>query len=150
MNYVTLAKTVFDIEIDGLRQTRACLDENFSRAVEAIVKCLGNRGKVVVIGQDAELVACQRIAAGTQAATIYKPTSLEVWAALEAAVKMAKGRPVVARDEIDNGFAKIPTILRDTIVVTKENLMETVVKDKYHSYDDVYNGVPADQRPRRP
>ena len=50
MNYIKLAKTVFDIEIDGLRQTRACLDENFSRAVEAIVKCLGNRGKVVVTG----------------------------------------------------------------------------------------------------
>ena len=110
----------------------------------------GLAGKIVVIGQDAELVACQRIAAGTQAATIYKPTNLEVWAALDAAVKMAKGRAVIARDEIDNGFAKIPTILRDTIVVTKENLMDTVVKDKYHSYDDVYNGVAADQRPKRP
>ncbi|MGD1018594.1 MAG: KpsF/GutQ family sugar-phosphate isomerase [Verrucomicrobiia bacterium] len=50
MNYVTLAKTVFDIEIDGLRRTRGCLDGNFSRAVEAIVKCLANRGKVVVTG----------------------------------------------------------------------------------------------------
>jgi arabinose-5-phosphate isomerase len=50
MNYLRLAKTVFDIEMDGLRRTRACLDENFVRAVEAIVKCLGNRGKVVVIG----------------------------------------------------------------------------------------------------
>lgn len=50
MSYVTLAKTVFDIEIDGLRHTRASLDENFSRAVETIVKCLGNRGKVVVTG----------------------------------------------------------------------------------------------------
>ena len=50
MNYLRLAKTVFDIEMDGLRRTRACLDENFVKAVEAIVKCLGNRGKVVVIG----------------------------------------------------------------------------------------------------
>ena len=41
-------------------------------------------------------------------------------------------------------------ILRDTIAVTKANLMDTVVKDKYHSYDDVYNGIPADQRPKRP
>jgi arabinose-5-phosphate isomerase len=50
MSYVTLAKSVFDIEIDGLRQTRACLGESFSKAVESIVKCLGNRGKVVVTG----------------------------------------------------------------------------------------------------
>jgi len=110
----------------------------------------GLAGKIVVVGQDAELVACQRIAAGTQAATIYKPTNLEVTAALDAAVKMAKGRAVVAKDEMDNGFAKIPTILKDTIAVTKENLMDTVVKDKYHPYDQVYKGVPADQRPPRP
>jgi arabinose-5-phosphate isomerase len=50
MSYVTLGKTVFDIEIDGLRQTRACLDEAFSKAVEAIVKCLSERGKLVVTG----------------------------------------------------------------------------------------------------
>jgi arabinose-5-phosphate isomerase len=50
MSYIKLAKTVFDIEIDGLRQTRARLDENFSKAVEAIVKCLRNHGKVVVTG----------------------------------------------------------------------------------------------------
>jgi D-xylose transport system substrate-binding protein len=110
----------------------------------------GLAGKIVVVGQDAELVACQRIAAGTQAATIYKPTGLEVNAALDAAVRLAKGRPIVARDEIDNGFGKIPTILRDTIVVTKDNLMDTVVKDKYHPYDQVYKGVPADSRPKRP
>jgi len=115
------------------------------------IQALSEEGlQVPVVGQDAELVACQRIAAGTQAATIYKPTHLEVDAALDAAVKLAKGRPLVARDEIDNGFAKIPTILRDTIVVTSENLLDTVVKDGYHSYDDVYNGVPEARRPKRP
>lgn len=110
----------------------------------------GLAGKVAVVGQDAELVACQRIAAGMQSATIYKPTRLEVGAALDAAIKLIKGRPVVARDEQDNGFAKIPTILRDTVVVTRANLLDTVVKDGYHSYDEVYDGVPADARPKRP
>jgi arabinose-5-phosphate isomerase len=50
MSYAQLAKTVFDIEIDGLRRTRARLDAGFDRAVEAIVKCLRNRGKIVVTG----------------------------------------------------------------------------------------------------
>src|SRR6266436_2130151 len=50
MSYVKLAKTVFDIEIDGLRRTRARLDKSFSKAVETIVKCLRNHGKVVVTG----------------------------------------------------------------------------------------------------
>ncbi|MGD0053710.1 MAG: substrate-binding domain-containing protein, partial [Vulcanimicrobiaceae bacterium] len=114
------------------------------------IQALTEEGLAVpVVGQDAELVACQRIAAGAQAATIYKPTRLEVDAALDAAIRLIKGRPVVARDEMDNGFAKIPTILRDTVVVTRDNLLSTVVKDGYHSYDDVYKGVPEDQRPKR-
>jgi D-xylose transport system substrate-binding protein len=115
------------------------------------IQALNEEGlQVPVVGQDAELVACQRIAAGTQAATIYKPTHLEVDAALDAAIRFAQHRAVVARDEIDNGFAKIPTILRDTIAVTRDNLLDTVVKDGYHSYDEVYKGVAADRRPKRP
>lgn len=110
----------------------------------------GMADKVVVVGQDAELVACQRVAAGTQAATIYKPTVIEVTAALDAAIKLAQRRPLVARDEMDNGKVKVPTILKDTIAVTRENLMDTVIKDGYHSYDDVYKGVAAAQRPKRP
>jgi D-xylose transport system substrate-binding protein len=140
------ALTTHGHEIDAVL---AANDGTAGGAIQALSE-EGLAGKVVVIGQDAELVAIQRIAAGTQTATIYKPTSLEVGAALDAAVRIAKGRPVIARDEIDNGFAKIPTILRDTIVVTKDNLMSTVVKDKYHSYDDVYKGVPDAQRPKRP
>ena len=99
----------------------------------------GLSDKVLVAGQDAELVACQRIAAGTQALTIYKPLSLEAGAAAEAAFKMARGRAVVARQEVDNGRAKVPAILLDVIPVTRENLLGTVVKDGYHSYKDVYS-----------
>ena len=36
MDYVKHARTVFDIEIDALRQTRARLDGSFSAAVELI------------------------------------------------------------------------------------------------------------------
>jgi len=140
------ALTKFGHDVDAA----LCANDGTSGgAIQALTE-EGLAEKVVVVGQDAELVACQRIAAGTQAATIYKPTHLEVDAALDAAIKLAKGRPVVAREELDNGFAKIPTILRDTIAVTRENLLDTVVKDGYHSYDEVYGALPADRRPKRP
>lgn len=115
-------------------------------------QALGEEGlsSVLVVGQDAELAACQRIAAGTQSATIYKPTALEVGAALDAAARLARGRPVVAKAEVDNGAGLIPAILMNTIPVTRANLLSTVVKDGYHSYDDVYRGVPEDRRPARP
>lgn len=50
MDYVKYARTVFDIEIDALRQTRARLDAQFARAVELISSCLRGKGKVVVTG----------------------------------------------------------------------------------------------------
>ncbi len=118
-------------------------------AIQALTE-EGLAGKVAVVGQDAELVACQRIAAGTQTATIYKPTRLEVDAALDAALKMIRGRPLIALAQTDNGAGRIPSVLRDTIAVTRANLLDTVVKDGYHSYDEVYQGVPAAARPRRP
>src|SRR5258706_6114240 len=50
MDYVKRARTVCDIEIDALRQTRARLDRHFSEAVVMICACLRARGKVVVTG----------------------------------------------------------------------------------------------------
>src|SRR5579871_3341934 len=44
-------------------------------AVQAL-KDAGLEGKVLVTGQDAELGACQRIMAGTQSMTVYKPIKL--------------------------------------------------------------------------
>jgi D-xylose transport system substrate-binding protein len=110
----------------------------------------GLAGKVAVVGQDAELVACQRIAAGTQALTIYKPVQDEAGAAVEAALKMMSGRPVIATSAMDNGAGKVPSILLDSVAVTKDNLAATVVKSGYHSYDAVYRDVPASKRPPRP
>ena len=50
MDYVKHARTVFDIEIDALRQTRARLDGGFSTAVELISTALQNKVKVIVVG----------------------------------------------------------------------------------------------------
>ena len=41
-------------------------------AIQALIE-EGLAGKVIVTGQDADLAACQRIVAGTQSMTIYKP-----------------------------------------------------------------------------
>ena len=94
-------------------------------------------GKVLVTGQDADLVAVQRILAGTQHMTIYKPIKVIAAKAAELAVKMAKGKPVVASSQIDNGFRKVPSVLLDVTVVTKENIEETVIADGFHSKGDV-------------
>ncbi|MBI5244323.1 MAG: substrate-binding domain-containing protein [Elusimicrobia bacterium] len=113
----------------------------------------GLAGRIIVIGQDAELAACQRIAAGAQAMTVYKPLKSLAGKAAEAAVRMASGRSVVASSEVDNGKLKVPSILLEVVAVTKENMLSTVVKDGLHSYDDVYRGArpsPGEENSRPP
>src|SRR6266699_1191965 len=108
----------------------------------------GLAGKILVTGQDAELSACQRIVNGTQAMTIYKPLSQLAKQAAEAATKMARSKPVIALSKINNGKIDVPSILLDVVVVTRENMMDTVVKDGFHKAADVYRSLPEAQQSR--
>lgn len=109
----------------------------------------GIAGKILVTGQDAELVACQRIVAGQQAMSIYKPIRNLATQAAEYAVKLARGKPVIVRDSMFNGLIDVPSVLLDVITVTRDNIRETVIADGFHSYEDVYRSIPASQRPPR-
>jgi D-xylose transport system substrate-binding protein len=110
----------------------------------------GLAGKVLVTGMDAETVALQRVAAGTQAMTIYKPLRTLAQGAAELAVRMAGKRVVVARQTVNNGYGEVPAVLYDVVTVTRDNMLQTVVRDGQASYDDVYRGVPESARPPKP
>jgi D-xylose transport system substrate-binding protein len=122
---------------DGLLASN---DGTAGGAIQALTE-EGLAGKVIVTGQDAELAACQRIVAGTQAMTIYKPLSRLATQAAELAVKLAQRKPVIARAEVDNGKVKVPSVLLDVVLVTKENMRETVVKDGFHKEAEIYQGA---------
>ena len=98
----------------------------------------GLAGKVLITGQDADLVALQRIAAGTQAMTIYKPLHTLATGAAELAVKMAGGKPVIAKQTVNNGAIEVPSVLFDVVTVTKENIDGTVVKDGLFRHEDIF------------
>jgi len=102
----------------------------------------GVAGRILVTGQDAELSACQRIVNGTQAMTIYKPLTQLAKQAAEAATKLARSKPLFALGKIDNGKNEVPSILLDVVVVTKDNMMDTVIKDGFHTAADVYGDRP--------
>ncbi len=105
---------------------------------------------VIVTGQDAELPACQRIAAGSQTMTIYKPVERLARGAADLAVALARREVVVANGRVHNGKRAIPSVLYETVTVTRDNLVDTVVRDRFHTYDDLFRGVPEGQRPPRP
>ncbi len=118
-------------------------------AIQAL-KEEGVAGRVLVTGQDADLVACQRIAAGNQSMTIYKPIRNLATRAAELAVKLAAGKPIIARNAVNNKQIDVPTILLEVVTVTRDNLVKTVIADGFHSYDDVYRNIPEKERSPRP
>ena len=106
-------------------------------------------GKVLVTGQDASLDAVQRIVQGSQTMTIYKPIQPLAFAAVDSAIKLARGEKVDAKDKINNGKIDVPAMLFEPVVVDKDNIMQTVIKDGYHKLEDVYKNVPKDQWPKQ-
>lgn len=119
-----------------------------------VVSALENKGltgKILVTGQDAEKAALQRIAEGKQTMTVYKPIIPLANAAVEAAIKLAKKETLADAKPFmnDNIKKEIPAILLEVMVVDKDNLMTTVIKDGFATFDDVYKNVPAEQRPKQ-
>ncbi|HEX7177416.1 MAG TPA: substrate-binding domain-containing protein [Pyrinomonadaceae bacterium] len=106
-------------------------------------------GKVLVTGQDAALDGIQRIVEGKQTMTIYKPIKPLAKSAVDAAVQLARGEALSAPDRINNGKIDVPSILHAPQAVDKANVMQTVIADGYHKFDDVYKNVPPDQRPKQ-
>jgi D-xylose transport system substrate-binding protein len=109
------------------------------------IQALGEQklaGKVLVTGQDADLAACQRIVAGGQTMTIYKPIDSLATKAADIAVRLAKKEPITDPTRpLNNGKRDVPSILLEPIVVDKDNLDATVLKDGYHRREDVYKEV---------
>jgi D-xylose transport system substrate-binding protein len=106
-------------------------------------------GKVIVTGQDAQIDALQNIAEGKQSMTVYKPIIPLANQAVDAAVKLAKGEKLQTTPFINEKMT-VPAILLEVTVVDRSNLMDTVIKDGYAKYDDVYKNVPEQERPKRP
>lgn len=104
-------------------------------------------GSVTVVGHDADLDGCQRVVEGTQYATIYKPIDIEATKGAEFAVMMAKGRSVQANSTISDGRYEVPYYKIEPILVTKANMMDTIIKDQFHSKEEVYVNIPQSEWP---
>jgi len=112
----------------------------------------GLAGKILVTGQDAGLEALQNIATGRQTMTVYKPIVPLANAAVEAAIKLAKKEKLDTKpfhNDDPSVNRDVPSILLEVTVVDKANLMDTVIKDGYAKYEDVYKNVPESDRPKK-
>lgn len=117
-----------------------------------VVRALSEKrkaGSILVVGQDADLAACQRIVEGTQVMTVYKPVEKLAARAAEAAVALAQEGEVSGDDVtmITNGGYEIPYIGLEPIPVNRDNIDEVIIGSGFHLKEDVYLNVP-DQMPQ--
>ncbi len=127
-------------DIDGI----LCGNDNL--ATQAVIALSENRmaGKVIVTGQDADLVACQRIVEDTQTMTVYKPVDKLAKAAAEYAVKLAKGEEINVSATIDDGSHEVPYVKLEPVAVTKDNIREIIIEGGFQKEEDVYLNVPKE------
>ncbi|HEY6388173.1 MAG TPA: substrate-binding domain-containing protein [Candidatus Acidoferrum sp.] len=104
-------------------------------------------GKVLVSGQDADLAAIIRILDGTQTMTVYKPIGLQARTAAEAAVSLAGGRPVKNAVSVGNGSRTVQAILLSPVLVTKDNVRQTVIKDGFQNLETIQKSLPKEKWP---
>ena len=163
-----LAELAFDAVEEGLATTPRNLvgvmcgnDDLASQAFRALAE---NRlaGKVVLVGQDAELSACQRIVEGTQYMTVYKSVETLAMRAAEFACAIGYGKMLeeerISEDElpkeiagfreelkglgtIDDGEYDVPYYSIDPVAVTKENMDDTIIESGFHTEEEVYLNV---------
>ncbi len=105
-------------------------------------------GKVPVSGQDADLAAIVRILNGTQAMTVYRPLGSLAGKTAEVAVQLARGEAVEAQESIPNGKKNVPAYFVSVVVVTKANVMATVIKDGFQNLETIKKSVPKDEWPQ--
>ncbi|MCD7832511.1 MAG: substrate-binding domain-containing protein [Lachnospiraceae bacterium] len=148
-----LAELAFDYVNEGLAVTSDIVgvmcgnDDLASQAIKALSESQ-LAGHVAVVGQDAELSACQRIVEGTQEMTVYKAVEQEAMAAASLAVALAKGEDITdsscayqVSETIVSGEYEIPYYRLDPVAVTSDNIDEVIIASGFHSYDDVYLNV---------
>ena len=99
-------------------------------------------GNVVVIGQDGDLAACQRIVEGTQYMTAFKSIEDLAREAAKYAVEIGSGREASelegVTEKVNDGTYDIPSKVLDPIAVTRENIDEVIIDGGFHRRDEVY------------
>src|SRR4051812_27510438 len=109
----------------------------------AAMKSAGIDPKTIpTTGQDAELAAIQRILAGDQYMTVYKPIKPLADKAAEWAVMLAQGKkPSDTTSTENNGATDVPTLKLPVTPVTADKVKSTVIQDGYWKAADVCTGA---------
>ncbi len=129
---------------DGFYGVLAANDGTAGGAIAALKGAGIDPSTIPVTGQDAELAGIQRVLAGEQFMTVYKPIKPLADNAATLAVAVVNGEDPAASDVIngeeDNGTEQVPSAITDTIPVFQDNVKDTIIADDYWSVDEICTG----------
>ncbi len=122
-----------------------CMNDGLAGGAIQALENADLAGKVLVCGQDCDLVAVQRIVAGTQYSTVLKsgneyPT-LFINAVLDYYMGVTTAADYENSEENCDG-ATIPFLKYDGIVITKDNV-DAVIEAGVYTYEEVYGEAEA-------
>ncbi|GAB2820477.1 ABC transporter substrate-binding protein [Streptomyces daliensis] len=95
---------------------------------------------VPLSGQDAELAGLQRLVSGDQSFTIYKAIKPEAETTAEIAVKLLQGEKIdsLTPKKVDSKSQDgVPSQLYSAKIVTKDNIKDTIIKDKVYKVGQI-------------
>ena len=138
-----MEQAITSVGKDEIKGVYAANDGTAGGAIAAMKAAGIDPKEVPVTGQDAELTAVQRIIAGEQFMTVYKPIQPLAETAAELAVPVANGEEPPAdlvTSETDNGTEAVPTAVIETIAVTADNVQDTIIADDVYPVDEICAG----------
>lgn len=127
--------TVNNDEVDVI----LAMNDGTAGGVVQALKGRNLNGKVLVTGQDGELAACQRIVAGDQTMTVWKPDNELSRLVIDACLKIVNGQEPDINGSINNGVKDVPAVLVDPVPVGKDNMDSTIIAAGYYPKEDVYS-----------
>ncbi|MFG3289572.1 sugar ABC transporter substrate-binding protein [Streptomyces sp. NPDC048179] len=136
-----VTKAIGTIGKDNIAAVYSANDAMAGGIVKAL-KAAGVTQMPPITGQDADLDAIQRILAGEQYMTVYKPYPDEAEAAAQMAVYKVQGKDIqfdaLTQDQVDSPTDKdIPAQLVQVSAVTKDKIKDTVVADGIYKISQI-------------
>jgi D-xylose transport system substrate-binding protein len=139
-NEMQQALTALANKVDGVY---AANDGTGGGAIAAM-KAAGVNPLPPVTGQDAELAAIQRIIVGEQYMTVYKAIKPEAETAAQLAYNLLTGASstsLTAGKTVNNTTMDVPSVLLTPVAVTKDNVLTTVIADKFWTAQQLCTGT---------
>jgi len=131
---------VTDRLLNDRNKIDAILSGNDSLA-DGAVEALSQRRvatDVAVVGQDADLAACQRIVNDLQLMTVYKPIDKLASVTAEIAVKMARDEQIETTKTIDVNGRLVPYFVLEPLAIYKDNIDDIIIRDGFHRRNEIY------------